>query len=237
MEEVLIFLLGTFVTSYGITIKCELGKYKDAADNGYKIEIGRLSEINNQVNHGDQKNPLISFLIRGLNIFKALDTLIKHINSRPFSLDLLRVMGALSPMTKEEQRRYNQNPSGMTAFRICCKSLKENAPSSISYIENKKKNIIWYRDINKNDGSTRSRIPSTYVIVKTKGPVSDLPIMEQREMLNKKIEEEKAEVVRLLKGIIKDLENYLLEDESKTTTNQRQKARKFKTRKTNDQTI
>ena len=61
--EILIFWLGTCITSFCMEMVNEIRMSKDVADAGYKIDTKRLSEFNKQINPKGAKKHLISTLI------------------------------------------------------------------------------------------------------------------------------------------------------------------------------
>lgn len=157
-------------------ISSELRIFKDAADNGYKIDVKKISELANQINPNASKVTLMSLLIPIVNIMGVFQRTMIYNNVRHMILDQLSVLDSLIPMTKEEEEEYKKKPSAMNAIYINAKQQTQSSSQSISYTENNEKNTIWFREENK-----------TFIIVKTEGPISKLSIVEQHAKLTEKL--------------------------------------------------
>jgi len=156
-------------------ISSELRIFKDAADNGYKIDVNRISELARQINPNASKVTLMSLLIPIVNIMGVLQRTMIYNNARHMILDQLSVMDSLIPMTKKEEEEYKQNPSTMNALFLNIKSQMENEPICISYTDGDERSTIWFKLENENP-----------IIVKTDGPVSKFSLLEQRISLMEK---------------------------------------------------
>lgn len=174
--ELLVIWTGTVIVSFIMEFKNELRMFKDIADNGYKIDIKRLSEFAKQANPNVSKVSLMSLLTPGLNIWDVLRRTIIYNNARCTIIDQLNVIDLLIKMTKEEEEEYSKNPTGLNAFLIMAKPQVNNKLQSVTYNDDNEKSTIWY-EIKHGE----------YIIVKTEGPVSDLSIIEQYGMLKEKV--------------------------------------------------
>lgn len=121
--EIIILWISSIIISIVLEIKNELRIFKDVADNGYKIDINRLDEISKQINPNATKATLYSLLLPFLNLKGVCERTIQYNNIRPFILDQLSVLDSLIPMTKEEEKKYNEKPSSINALAVSVISL------------------------------------------------------------------------------------------------------------------
>lgn len=179
--ELIIGWIMTIIASVIMEISSELRIFKDVADNGYKLDVKRISELANQVDPNASKVTLMSFLVPGVNIFGVFKRGIIYNNVRHMILDQLSVLDSLIPMTKEEEEEYKKNPSALNAIYINARQQTQSASQSISYLENDEINTIWFNEENEN-----------YIVIKAEGPISKLSIIEQRAKLIEKMDDFKA---------------------------------------------
>lgn len=120
--EILIVGLGTIITSYIFDVALGLQMYKDAADEGYKIDMKRYSEFvkSNENSTGSNINKLL--IVPFVNIIVCFYKLAKYNEARPYLIDQLRVMDCLEPFTKEEEESYKAKPTGLNAMIVTIKS-------------------------------------------------------------------------------------------------------------------
>lgn len=76
--EFLVFWLGTSVASFCLELANEFRMFKDVADNGYKIDTKRLSELGEQLNQNGKKLHLLSMLIPIFNMMQVLQRAIQY---------------------------------------------------------------------------------------------------------------------------------------------------------------
>lgn len=178
--ELLILWIGSIIVSFSMEIINELKIFKDVADQGYKIDISRINELTKASNKENAKNTLMTLLIPGVNIASVLQRTMQYNSTRWMLIDQLKVMDFVTPFTKEEQQKYNQKPTVMNAIslNVLTSTEKRTSNASISYLEGKKKNTIYFKYENKK-----------LIIVSAKGPVSKL----SKEYQKKKVEEQLAE--------------------------------------------
>lgn len=117
--EILIFWLGTSIISFSMDIALCLGMFKDIADNGYKMDLDRITELGKQFD----SNPFLTLLIPGFNVIDGFTRLIQYNNARSMMLTQLSMMGLLEKMNEEEIQEYLNNPTGLNALLIQLKEL------------------------------------------------------------------------------------------------------------------
>ena len=139
--ELFIVWIGTVIVSFAMELTNELRMFKDAADNGYKIDIKRLSEFSKQMNPDAAKTTLMSLLIPIMNIIGVMQRTLQYNNVRYMILDQLSVIDTLIPMTKEDKEKYKEKPSSMKALIITVKSQTEDELTSINYTDGDEKRV------------------------------------------------------------------------------------------------
>jgi len=174
--EILIIWIGTIIASFQMQM-CTVSKMlKDIADNGYKIDIKKATELSNQLNPDAAKINLISFLIPIYNIVSVLERGMLYNNVRNTIIDRLKVIDCLASMSKEEEEEYKKKPTALNAIQIMIREQPQFPSRSISYTENNEKNTIWFREEN-----------GEFIFVKSEGSVSKLSDIEQRAILIEKM--------------------------------------------------
>lgn len=201
MEIIIITWIGTIIASFGMEMANELRMLKDAADNGYRVDIKRMSELSKQMNPEAKEAALKSLLIIGLNIYGVFQRMLQYNNIRPFILDQLNVMDSLIPMTNEEKEQYMKRPTAINAFVINAMSqiASETVSSTINDGENKIVEIepdIYIDSIIKNDKELGKNNDKLHKIHTEK-----LTLQEAKEeLLKSKSEEKKKEEAPNLGG-------------------------------------
>lgn len=157
--------LATIITSSSIQFANQLRNYKDVADNDYKIDTERYKKSRS-------KKAWLNF-VPIVNLVVAMRSTVRLNNIRHSIVDRLRSCSLLIPMTEDEKEAYNQNPTALNAFAISNNTLRNiNYKTSIALNDSK----IYFEVRNK-----------CFVIVKSMGPISNLPIIMQwsklRELL------------------------------------------------------
>lgn len=171
--EFLFLWLGTSVVSIVIEFKNELGLFKDIADAGYKIDIKKISELNEQLNPNATKATLLSMLIPVFNVMQVFQRTIQYNNARPIIIDQLRVIDALEEMSEIEKTEYLKNPTGLNALIVPIKSeMRLVKATSIKINDDNEQSEIYYEMGESLDDIT---------ILKTNGPVSRLTVEEQKK--------------------------------------------------------
>lgn len=170
--EFLAFWLGTSITSFCMEIANELRVFKDVADAGYKIDIRRMAELQDQLDPNIQKASVLSMVIPIFNIIQVFQKTIQYNNIRPMILDQLSILELLKEMSESEKQEYAKKPTGLNALLIPLRkeTILKNANSIKIYFDNKE-NEIFYEI-----GDTLEDIK----ILKANGEISKLPIEEQK---------------------------------------------------------
>lgn len=170
--EFLVLWLGTSIASFCIEVANELRMLKDVADEGYKVDSNRLSELANQINPDMSKNVFLSMLMPFYNVAQVLQRTMKYNNARPMVLDQLRIMDALEEMSEYEKKEYQKNPTGLNAFLVPIKNkLRFEKATLIKFTNEEGLSTIYYDFDKSND---------EIVIIKVTGPYSRLTEEEQK---------------------------------------------------------
>ena len=171
--EFLILWLGTIVASFGMEIANGLRMFKDAADAGYKVDVKRLFEFENQLNPSATKATLLSMLIPIFNVMQVFQRTIQCNNVRPI-LDQLSVIDALEEMSEIEKTEYLKNPTSLNALIVPLKSeiIRLSKAPSIEINNGNEHSKIYYEMGKSLDDIT---------ILKVSGSASRLTVEEQKK--------------------------------------------------------
>jgi len=168
--ELLVIWLGSVVVSLGMDTALAFKMFKDVADQGYKIDFKRFSELGKQLNPDARKMSILGLFIPIANILLKFDQALKYNNARPFIADQLRVMDCIEPFSKDEEENYSKKPTGLNAMITAIKSeLGINDDKTLTFTDGDEKSSISYKEAK--DG--------TRIITKVSGPVSRLSVEEQ----------------------------------------------------------
>ena len=168
----LVIWLGTGALSFYMEMANELRVFKDAADEGYKINIEKLAEIFKQMG---MKNSLLWLLIPVFNILKVLQNTATFNNERSILLTQLKVMNVLEEMDELEKTIYQQKPTGLNALLLPIKAdIKLSKSEFIEYYNEIGEGKIYYE---------RSKGFEDLTILKVTGPVSRLSVEEQKKIV------------------------------------------------------
>ena len=113
--------LVTVLISSGVSVANELRMYKDAADNGYRIDGINLNAYTSKYRSNIVKNITFRILIPFYNILSSLVNVLIYNNNRPRLLYELNMMDALDEMREEEKEYYQKFPTGLRALRMMVK--------------------------------------------------------------------------------------------------------------------
>ena len=113
--------LGTTATSIFMELTNEGRMFKDAADNGYKVNLERLSELQKELGINKSKANLLELFIPIINILVVIKRTIDYNNVRPMILDSLSAIDALEEMTDDEKKEYEERPTLFKALSISMK--------------------------------------------------------------------------------------------------------------------
>lgn len=165
----------TIVASFCLEFSNGLRMFKDVADEGYKIDTKRFSELGRQLNPNGSKITFLSMLIPIFNIMMVFQKAIQYNNIRPMVLDQLRVMDSLEEMSEIEKAEYQKNPTGLNALIVPLKSeIKLSNAASIKINDGNEHSVIYYEM-----GKTLEDI----TILKVSGSASRLTVEEQKKMV------------------------------------------------------
>ena len=120
MEFISTWLI-TVLMSLGVSIANELRMYKDAADNGYRIDGINLNTYTSKYGSNIVKNITLQLLIPFYNILSSFVNILIYNNNRPHLLDELNMMDALDEMRDEEKEYYQKFPTGLRALIMMVK--------------------------------------------------------------------------------------------------------------------
>ena len=107
---------------------------KDVVNEGYKFKIKNLSKIIEQIYPDGKKINNIKLLIPGFNILDILMTTYKYNQANENLIDGLRVLDVIEPMTDQEIKEYQENPTTKTALDICM-SITNNITDNVDEID------------------------------------------------------------------------------------------------------
>ena len=164
---------------------------KDIADEGYKLSGKRVVDIKSEINFNMDK---VSSLIPIYNILMPIFLLQNYNKCKDDFFEELRIIGAIEPMDEEEFLEYAKNPTGKNALDIFNNSKRKNNTSNSVFTFYFEDSIIKFRIENKE-----------IVIIDITGPVSELSLKEQKELITQLIE-------TFINGIINNygsIENYV----------------------------
>ena len=131
-------LLLSYPVSYVLKLVNRSDIAKDAAKNGYVVDIDKFKEESQ--NNVDKIIKSADYLPY-LNILSNLLSVCDYKINRQQSFETMRVYGFFEPMTKEEEEYFNEKPTALRAFNIASKR-KENIDKK--YKDNLKSNIKYY---------------------------------------------------------------------------------------------
>lgn len=107
---------------------------RDVVNEGYKFKIKNLSKIIEQIYPDGKKINNIKLLIPGFNILDILMTTYKYNQANKNLIDGLRVLDVIEPMTDQEIKEYQENPTTKTALDICM-SITNNITDNVDEID------------------------------------------------------------------------------------------------------
>lgn len=183
-----VWWIASVVASFAMELQNELRLFKNVADEGYKVDNKKLSELQKQINPDATKISLLQLLIPGFNIFTVFKRAFQYNQIRPILLDQLSVMGVLETMSEEEKKEYQKKPTGLNALIIPLKHeiISKQIDKSITFFYEDKENKVEFKY--ENDDIT---------IIEISGPMSNLSETIQKEIIKERLR------VLLVKGINK----------------------------------
>lgn len=115
MIYISMFVISSYVVTFGAMVKYAFDFFKYVFDNGYVVEEDRMDNIANQLESDN-----IGLLIPGYNVYKL--SLIMANKERDFSrlLDFFRVCGVTRRMTIYEEKYYSENKNFEGMMNLMC---------------------------------------------------------------------------------------------------------------------
>ena len=116
----LITVLGSYYLNYinGIRI------FKDLADNGYRINIGKYTEFINKFSLDGEDNSNFLLFIPGINILYVFQRIMQYHEDRSMLLNQLNVMNVIEEMSKIEKMDYLRKKTFVNALMVNLKSAR-----------------------------------------------------------------------------------------------------------------
>lgn len=170
--DYIFFWLTTIILSTGTSLANELRMYKDAADNGYRIDGINLNRNMKKYFSPIVRNLSLKLLIPFYNIFVSLINVMAYNLNRPKLLDNLNMLDALDEMSEEEKEKFQKFPTGLHAFILMIKNtIKLSKLNKIEIIDKAGISEIYFDILDDND----------IEIVKVYGPLSKATKETQKE--------------------------------------------------------
>ena len=182
MIYISMFVISSYVVTFGAMVKYTFDFFKYIFDNGYVVEEDRMDNIANQLESDN-----IGLLIPGYNVYKL--SLIMANKERDFSrlLDFFRVCGATRRMNVYEEKYYNENNSFEGMMNLLC---NKDAILNMGKLDEMKESLVQ-DDSNEN-------------VVKTLDTAYEM-LDEEEKKLNSQNKTKELEELRKLKQQLLDL--------------------------------
>ncbi|MDD3340912.1 MAG: hypothetical protein PHN72_01755 [Bacilli bacterium] len=178
--EIIVILLSTIPMTKVVQIMSYTTLLKDLADLGYKILPTQIAEdIMQEAKVPTQRKRNIRMWIPGLNLAHEFINRIKYNADRPFLLQHAKEIDRVLPLSSEEEKRYQKNPSRITSILITNDQNKKRYKWMMFY-EGNEKSEIWFTEENEK-----------IKIVKVTGPFVHKPILEQYVIVKERLEKSK----------------------------------------------
>ena len=174
LNAVLLYLV-TVGISFSSVIKLDLKLFKDLADEGYKINFDKFTEITNSVMPDMKKKALSNFFIPIWNIVYAIKTMENYNFSLNSFYSSLSVMDALEEMSDFEKKEYAKKPTGLNALLVPLRyEQRLNNAVKITIEGQNGKSDIYYDTANKGKEIN---------ILKVTGPIKDYSEEELKDII------------------------------------------------------
>ena len=182
--NILLIWLSTSAASIFMEFTNEGRMFKDAADNGYLIDLNKFSKLNKELlGSKSSKTRLLELFIPIFNILGVLKRTFDYNQIRPLVLDALSSLDVLKEMTPSQKEKYEKKPSIFNA-------IKSNFVVSINELVEKKEEDKKYRDyLIKDDenGETKVEINKYDYSFKITGYAEKLSDEERNEYVANKL--------------------------------------------------
>lgn len=141
------FWISSTVLSVGVELYNGFRMFKDAADQGYLINITKYGDYQRQMMPEGTDYSALAFLIPFLNFYTVTKNIMNYNNARPFIMNQLSMMDCVYEMTEEEKAKYEKNPTGIKAFFQGVKREIDYYRKPLSYVIDKEDEhgVIYYR--------------------------------------------------------------------------------------------
>ena len=112
------FWILSIIASFIMEIIQEMRIFKDVADEGYKINLEKMSEWKKQFDPNSSKILYLSLLIPIYNFMVVFKRTIDYNNARSLIIDQLGVLGFLEKMSEREKKEYLKKPTALNAMIV-----------------------------------------------------------------------------------------------------------------------
>lgn len=226
MVHIILIWVLTIIMTYLMQTGIALSVLRDLANNGYKLDLEKGSNLMSEINPNGKQISNIEKLIPLYNLAKSFKMINEYTQNREFIFDQVRIMDIIEEMSEYEKNEYSKNPTALNAIVVLAKY--NNLLKEAIIVEKKEAgNKIWFNlDENKK-----------LQILKVEGPIANESIEAQKQLaiecMNKfveKYEEEKViqKTEKATSEKIQELRNLRSEyiDDVKSTEKENQKTKK-----------
>ena len=146
--ELIVLTLLTYPASLLIGLGTVRSIAKDAAKEGYKINIDYFKENRKESKGLDKYYMYLPFI----NVFKALEINLNYQFNKQEEFEMMRIYGAFIPMSKEEEDYYNEKKTFLRLMNIANSKTEVITPKSVKYSDNIKDDIaLLNKEIEEHD--------------------------------------------------------------------------------------
>lgn len=188
------FWVGSIVLSVGVDLYNGFRMFKDAADQGYLIDIRRYSEYQRQMMPEGTNYSALSLLIPVMNFFTVTRNITNYNDARPFILNQLSMMDCVDEMTEEEKEKYAKNPTGVRAFY---QGLKREIIALT-------KPLVYNIDNEEEHGAIYYKLGKKFEDIKVVKLEGDAKKYSKKEASQIVLESVRTNIVNIVQDIVKD---------------------------------
>ena len=218
--EILILWVGSIVASISMESAQVFKLFKDIADEGYKIDIEKLSEFSeelNKVNPNSSKQLFLEFLLPIYNMSMVLVRAIEYSQERSNIVNQLILMDCIEAMIRFEYEEYKKNPTGLNAIVVPLRFKDRiSKAQSLKIINGFEKSEIFYEI---------GRSSDDIIILKVEGKAKLLTIDQQKQKIKeylKDIDENDGCINKILNNDLYEV-NSECETSKKTSIDEQKK--------------
>ncbi len=135
---ILLLTILTYPASLLISLGTAKSIAKDAAKEGYKINLDYFKENRNASKGIDKYYMYLPFL----NVFKAIEINLNYQFNKQEEFEMMRIYGAFTPMNKAEEDYYNEKKTFLRLMNIANSKFEVITPKSVKYNDNIKDDIV-----------------------------------------------------------------------------------------------